>query len=149
MAGWKKLRVEDLEDHMAADQLKNLLEATGGRDGADPLPKLLESVLAQVRAAVRTGRTAPLSADGEKVPEELWSDSCALLMEKLQGRLPALRLTADQVRAAETARLRLRRVERGELQVSYPTDPAPSVGIPIRCLHFRHDPIRGCQLGGL
>ncbi|MDR0340387.1 MAG: hypothetical protein LBH53_02385 [Puniceicoccales bacterium] len=149
MAGWKKLRVKDLEDHMVPDQLKNLLEAAAGRDGTDPLPKLLESVLAQVRAAIRTGRTAPLSADGEKVPEELWSDGCALLLEKLQGRLPALRLTADQVRAAETARLRLRRVERGELQVSCPTDPSPSQGIPIRCLHFRPHPIRSSQLEGL
>ncbi|MDR2664644.1 MAG: hypothetical protein LBB14_03975 [Puniceicoccales bacterium] len=149
MTGWKKLQVKDLEDHMVPDQLDNLLEAAAGRGGENPLPKLLESVLAQVRAAVRTGRTAPLSADAEKVPEELWSDACALLLEKLQGRLPALRLTADQVRAAETARLRLRRVERGELQVSCPTDPVPLPGNPVRCLRYRPCPIRSGQLGGL
>jgi hypothetical protein len=150
MAGWIRLRAEDLDVQLAPDQLQGILEAAAGRQGEDPLPRLVESIVAQIRAAVRSGKTVPLSADSQSVPEELWSDGCALLLERLQGRLPALRLSADQVRAADGARQRLRRVERGELQVSRPADPLPSSSpVRIRCLHRRLHQLEFTELEGL
>ncbi|MDR1436338.1 MAG: hypothetical protein LBI39_04000 [Puniceicoccales bacterium] len=135
MGAWVKLLAGDLETHVAADQLRAIVEASLGADGAEHMEKLRQSIVAQVRAAVMGGGRAVLSATDDAVPEELWSDACALLMEKLQCRLPALRLTVDQVRAADVARQRLRRVERGEVVPSMPADPSFRYVRPK--VHFR------------
>jgi hypothetical protein len=132
---------------MSSELLQGILEAS---DGAGHVNRLAQSVISQVRSAVRSGKKVPQSATADAIPEELWSDACALLLEKLQGRLPALRLSADQVRAADVARQKLRSVARGEVALTMPSDPAPGHMIaPVRCLGFRRKRVKSSSLGGL
>ena len=151
MGAWLRFSVDDLRTHMAADQLQGLLEAAaGGEDGEDQIRRLGQSVVAQVRAAVRSGKKVPQSATVDAIPEELWSDACALLLEKLQCRLPALRLSADQVRAADVARQRLRSVARGEMALPMPKDPmVDQWTAPISCVGCRRRRFKSSSLGGL
>jgi hypothetical protein len=149
---WIRLGEKDLETHMMRAQLGVLHGAVLGPNERDPLPELLEAVTWQVRTAVGASGRNLLSSDGEKIPGELRADACALVLEKLQSRIPALRLTPDQVRAADQARQRLRSVEKGEVAVSRPADPAFHLSggrATMVCLRGRLPQVAATSLGGL
>ncbi|MDR3316680.1 MAG: hypothetical protein LBS68_01205 [Puniceicoccales bacterium] len=149
---WIRLTVNDLQVQLLAAQLLVLRSAACGSGVADPLPPLLQMVVDQVRSAVANGGTSFPSCDPEKIPSELRGEACALVLEALQARIPALKLSADQVRAAQNAREKLLRVERGELRVSGPSDPAyhlVSGRSTFLCLQRRLLRVNGKVLGGL
>jgi hypothetical protein len=152
MNDWIGLRPEDLEIHMQGAQLRALRETVLGPNERDPLPELLAGVTAQVRSAVASARGALLSRDLGKIPSELRDDACALVLERLQSRIPALRLTADQVRAADNARRQLRNVADGKVALVRPSDPAFHLAesrTAMVCIHGRRRRVGAPSLEGL
>ncbi|MDR2576729.1 MAG: hypothetical protein LBC42_01625 [Puniceicoccales bacterium] len=152
MSDWVHLTEKDLQAHMLPAQLQLLRTVAPLVGGEDPLRTLLREVVAQIRAAVRNGKNGVLSGDVEKIPEELLADASALVLEALQSRLIALKLSPDQVRAAERARDTLLRIGRGEIAVSRPLDPAYHLsggGSHLVCLHQRLPRIGAVALRGL
>jgi hypothetical protein len=153
MDSWIELTPRDLELTLLAAQLRALRTLVLGPGEEDPLPALIAGVTARVRSAVASSGKYLLSSEAGKIPGELRSDGCILAVERLQTRIPSLRLSPDQVRAAEDARRQLRKIERGEVAVSLPQNPALHLASArssgIRCVHQRIEPIGAAQLGGL
>jgi hypothetical protein len=150
MDDWTELTAKDMEVALLPAQLAVLRSAAIGPDGKDPLPELIGGVVRQVRAAVGSSGRFLLSAGAGKIPAELLPDARALVVERLQTRIPALRLTADQVRAAENAREMLRSVARAEVAVGRPADPAWNVTAKgFLCLNRRRPRVVADSLEGL
>jgi hypothetical protein len=151
MEDWVCLAAKDMEMVLSATQLELLRSAVLGPGEADPLPELLDGVVRQVRSAVAASGKFLLSADGKKIPKELLADACILALERLQTRIPPLRLSPDQVRSAENARKTLLRISRGEGMVGRPARPDFQMagGQRFLCLHRRLPKIGARELEGL
>jgi hypothetical protein len=153
MNGWVRVTDNDLQAHMMPAQLlllRTVAPVVPG--GEDPLFALRHEVVTKIRAAIRNGKVGILSCDEEKIPAELLSDACALILEALHMRIAAIRLNPDQVRAVECANNMLLRVERGEFCVSRPDDPAYHIsgGSSLMiCLHRRFPRVSAVALIGL
>jgi hypothetical protein len=151
MDDWMELTAKDMEVALLPAQLAVLRSAAFGPEGRDPLPELIGGVVRQIRTAVGSSGKFLLSIDWRKIPVELLPDARSLAVERLQTRIPPLRLTADQVRAAENARQVLRSVALAEVAVSRPADPAwhLSNGKGFLCLHRRRQRVEADTLEGL
>ncbi len=97
MKHWIKIKPEDVKVYLHPAQVEAL------RRFGDPLPAIIKDITAVIRA--KSGRSV---ADVEMIPAEYKSAACHLVIEALQSRIPMMRLTADQVRNANNARLFLK-----------------------------------------
>ncbi|MDR3117375.1 MAG: hypothetical protein LBT98_02285 [Puniceicoccales bacterium] len=151
MDDWIELTAKDMETVLSAAQLGLLRSAVLGPGERDPLPGVLDGVVRRVRSAVAASGKFLLSAEEEKIPKELAADGCALALERLQTRIPPLRLSPDQVRAADNARRNLLRIGRGEGTVSRPAHPGLhlSGAGTFLCLHRRRSRLGSELLEGL
>lgn len=101
--------------------LKNI-ELSNGQ--ANPIYEIIGDVTARIRAEIGGNKNNRLSIDGTKLPRDLKSFACHLILECAQTRLPGLKLTEDQIRLANEAKDYLKRVARGEIPVSSANDGA-------------------------
>lgn len=120
---WIVPTVGDLNEFLNAPQLEALQTAALGEEQPDPVAAALAAVVEWVRAEVRAHSGNRVSLTAGAIPAMLWASCAALAIEQAQARLPAFRLTADQVRLAREARLLLRRVASGNIPVPLPDDP--------------------------
>ncbi len=153
MTQWIQIEADDLNDYLAGFQVKALREKALASGQDDPLPEIITDVAGQIRLEIQGSGCNQLSRTAYALPPELKRHACALIIEAAQGRLPVLKLTDDQIRAADNARSYLRRVARGEVPVSGPEDPeeTPSAqgGGGLDVVRSRPDRLTAERLRGL
>ena len=123
MPSWITLTADDLNGYLVAAQMNALRTAALAVSQDDPLPATIQDVCDSIRLEISGCRTNILSATAHAIPPELKRHACALIIEAAQGRLPSLKLTDDQKRAADNARALLVRIARCDVPVSHSTDP--------------------------
>jgi len=124
---WSPLTSADVLACLAAPQVAALRQGALAPGQADPLPALIADVTARVRAEIRGGRRNRVERDCTLLPPELKLAAAHLALESLQTRLPALALTADQIRLAADARALLARVAHGDVPVTVPAQPESDI----------------------
>jgi hypothetical protein len=113
-------------------------------DQSNPIDEIIDDMTARVRAEISGNRNNLLNAERTKIPQDLKSFACYLILESAQTRLPDLKLTADQVRLADDARDSLKRIAQGEVPVSVPdnalvaSDFSANVGCQVVHRRLRH-----------
>lgn len=122
MSQWIPLTVSDIERHLAAPQVKALRERALAPGQPDPLPEILASVVAEVRAAVASQPRHRLSADPTLLPPELRLTAVLRALAVAQARLPGLSLSPDQEALAQQAERTLVRVANGSLWIGAADD---------------------------
>ncbi|MDR3143896.1 MAG: hypothetical protein LBT64_00125 [Puniceicoccales bacterium] len=152
MAKWIRIGISDLYDYMCAAQLNALKSMELAAGQTNPIDEIIGGVVARMRAEISGNGKNLLSADAEKIPQDLKSFACYLVLESAQTRLPSLKLSADQIRLASDAKEYLRRVSLGEIPISRADDAIPTVDFlkNIFCdvVHKRHRRVSQTALGG-
>ncbi|MDR2721076.1 MAG: hypothetical protein LBB15_02195, partial [Puniceicoccales bacterium] len=120
MASWIKITVNDLYDYLVASQVNVLRRRVLAPGQSDPLGDIICDITARVRAEISGNQRNILSANRLEIPQNLKSAACYLILECAQTRLPALKLTADQIRLADDSREYLKRISQGEVPVELP-----------------------------
>ena len=153
MTTWIQLKPDDLNDYLVAAQLKALRTKALDSEQGDPLLDVIADVSARIRAEIRGNPSNRVSATPDAIPPELKSVAAALIIEAAQARIPGLKFTIDQIRAADNARDYLRRLSRAEVPISAPDDPEDPDTMQrsnhIEVLHFRTDKLKSKRLRGL
>lgn len=150
---WTTLTVDDLDSYLVAAQMTALRSAALKAGQSDPVPGIIQDVCAQIRLKIASCATNVLSATEFSLPPELKRHAAALIIEAAQGRIPQLRLSDDQRRAADNARTELRAIAACEMRVSEPDDPQAASdiqgGAAVRVVASRPRQATGCKLDGL
>ncbi|MDR2812392.1 MAG: hypothetical protein LBB05_01190 [Puniceicoccales bacterium] len=127
MTTWITVKVEDLYAYLVAAQVDILRKCALGKNQGDPVAEVIRDISLKIRAQIANNRKNTLSQQPYAIPPELKSETCLLILEVAQARIPGLKLTADQVRLADQARLQLQKVGTGEMVISVPEDRAMGV----------------------
>lgn len=120
MASWIELQVEDLYDYLVSSQVDILRKRMLADVQDDPLIDIIADITARVRAEISGNTRNILSTNKSAIPAELKSAACYLVVECAQSRIPAFKLTDDQIRLVNDAREYLKRIAQGEVPVSLP-----------------------------
>ncbi len=120
MASWIKITVEDLYDYLVSTQVDILRKRILASGQDDPLSDIICDITSRIRAEISGNTRNILSADKTEIPPDLKSAACYLILECAQSRIPALKLTDDQIRLTNDAREYLKRIAQGEVPVSIP-----------------------------
>jgi hypothetical protein len=131
MASWIEITVDDLYDYLVASQIDVLRKRVLAPGQDDPIGDIICDITARVRAEISGNQRNLLSANKLEIPQNLKSAACYLILECVQTRIPAIKLTSDQVRLADDAREYLRRISQGEVPVELPDQvESPSLFSP-------------------
>lgn len=133
MASWIEIKVEDLYDYLVSPQVDILRKRMLADDQGDPLGDIIADVTARIRAEISGNTRNILSTNQSEIPSELKSAACYLIVECAQSRIPALKLTDDQIRLVNDAREYLKRIAQGEVPVSVPDSDVfnPQKGVAV------------------
>jgi len=123
MAAWIVITTSDLNDYLAGAQVNALRTAALASGQADPFGAVMPAVAARVRAEVQGCKTNQISATANSVPPALKRETCMLILEAMQTRIPTLKLTEDQQRQIERAYAYLERVAKCDVPIDQPNDP--------------------------
>lgn len=146
MNTWISLSPNDLTHYLCAYQLEALRKSADADIPTnanihtfphDPLPPIIADVTGKIRAEIAAFPKNYLSPDSTLLPPSLKSAACFLVIEALQSRVPTLKLTPDQIRNADNARIDLHRIARGELPIPSPFTITPSPLSPISVVSSR------------
>jgi hypothetical protein len=152
MASWIEIKIEDLYDYLVAPQIDVLRRHMSVLGQEDPLEDIIRDITARVRAEISGNQRNLLSSNKFEIPQNLKSSACYLILECAQTRLPALKLTNDQIRLADDAREYLKRIAQGEIPVELPDRAeCPSVFNPskgVAVASSRKRVATGGSLGG-
>ncbi len=153
MTAWITLLPVDLNDYLAAAQVDAIRTKALAIGQSDPLVEIITDVTRRIRTEIRGCPSNRVSATDEAVPPELKSTAIALIVEAAQTRLPGLKLSEGQKRAADHGRSYLLRIARCEVPVSAPDNPqeppTEQRGGRIEVVASRSNPLSGKSLGGL
>jgi hypothetical protein len=153
MATWITLQTSDLYDYLGVTQLNALKNLELAGEHTKPIDEIVDDVTSRIRAEISGNKNNLLSADRTKIPQELKCFACYLVLECAQTRLPALKLTADQIRLASDAKEYLKRIAQGEIPISMPEDPIVtsdfSTNFGCDVVHSRPRRVSGKTLKGL
>jgi hypothetical protein len=119
---WTTIAVEDLNDYLVAAQMTALRESALADGQADPFTNIMHARCNYVRNRI-AGRV-DLSATAYAVPPELKTQTCLLIIEAMQGRIPSLSLTEDQRRQIARAYDDLKIAGTTDFPISTATDAA-------------------------
>lgn len=123
MSNWVTIAVSDLNDYLVAAQVTALRSAALASGQADPFANVMRDVVNEIRFKVQSCAANKLSATPLTIPPELKKFACYLILESMQGRIPALKLTEDQKTQAERAVTQVNRVADCRDKVTQPDDP--------------------------
>lgn len=130
MVAWITIQTPDLYDYMAATQVNAIKSVELASWQTNPIDEIIDDVTARIRAEISGNKNNRLSADKTKIPHDLKSVACYLVLESAQVRIPTLKLTEDQVRLANESREYLKRIAQGEVPVSCPDDAQKAADFP-------------------
>lgn len=128
MATWITLTVNDLRDREVAVLVEALRSAALGEGQEDPVPELISSACARVRAAVASGPGNMLDEAAGAIPPSLKDLALRLVLRSAKGRLN-LALEPDETRDAQWDERTLREIAASHLRVELPGDAADFAGV--------------------
>ncbi len=153
MTAWITLTPENLNDYLAAAQVDAIRTKALAAGQSDPLVEIISDAARRIRAEIRGCPSNRVSAIVGAVPPELKSTAISLIVEAAQTRLPGLKLSEGQKRAADNARSYLQRIARCEVPVSAPDDPqeppTEQRGGRVEVVASRSNPLSAKRLAGL
>jgi hypothetical protein len=149
MSTWINIKIDDLYAYLVAAQVDVLRKCALAKNQSDPVAEVIRDISLKIRAQIASNRKNALSRQPYVLPPELKSEACILILEVAQTRIPGLKLTADQIRLADQARLQLQKVADGEIAISFPDDPMAGSQKSIEVVHFRPQVATGTGLKGL
>ncbi len=117
---WISLKVSDVEAALNKAQLEALKAESIRTLNRDVAFEIIADVVTRIRAEISAGEISSLDADHSRIPPELKEPALRLIVEALQLRVPAMELSASQMKHADLARETIARIARGELPVSRP-----------------------------
>lgn len=121
MSAWIVIAATDLDDYLVGAQMTALRSSALAAGQADPFTAVMHDRANYVRNRL-AGRVR-ISETDYAVPPELKGQTCLLIVEAMQGRLPVLKLTEDQRRQVERAYRDLDIAGTVDLPISEPDDP--------------------------
>ncbi|MDR1591066.1 MAG: hypothetical protein LBR92_03680 [Puniceicoccales bacterium] len=137
MTTWIEIKVEDLYAYLVAAQVDILRKCTLGKNQSDPVVEVIRDISLKIRAQIASNKKNAISQQPYAIPPELKSEACLLILEVAQTRIPGLKLTADQIRLADQARLQLQKVVNGEIIISIPEDRVVGIQKSIEVVSHR------------
>ncbi len=153
MTAWISITPDNLNDYLAAAQVSAFRTKALAAGQSDPLVEIITDVARRIRTEIRGCPSNRVSATDGALPPELKSTAIALIVEAAQTRLPGLKLTDEQKRAADNARAYLLRIARCEVPVSAPDNPqeppTEQRGGRVEVVGSRSNPLSANRLQGL
>lgn len=122
MSTWIAIAADDLNDYLVAAQVNALRTAALGVGQTDPFSRVMTDIIERIRFKIQSCSANQLSAAVNTIPPELKWVACYLIIEALQVRIPALRLSEDQKTQVERAVAQLDRIAGCKDKVSQPDD---------------------------
>lgn len=126
MTPWIPLTETFVERLLDAAQREALSARPNQGQDNDPLTLAIGEATRRLRLAILENNRNQLSDDANALPPELISTAAALSLGALDGLLPGLTLSDNQLDWLDDALSRLSDIARGELPVSLPADAAPA-----------------------
>lgn len=150
---WITLQASDLNDYLVGAQAAALRNTALASGQVDPFDTIMRDVVDRVRNEIRGCARNNVSLTPYTIPPDLKSTAMALIVERMQQRIPQLKLTDDQKSAADNARDYLKRIARCEVPITAATDVLVpddvQRGAPIAVVRSRPRKYTGHGLGGL
>lgn len=115
---WTTITDKDIDNYLMP------LQNSALRQHLDPLENIINDTIARVQAEMLTNPGNPIPPNPALIPSQLKTASCHLVIEALQSRIPNLKLTDDQIRNANNARILLHRTALGQISING-TKPKP------------------------
>ena len=122
---WIVITPADVDDFLVAAQASAVRTAALGSGQADTFTNVMRAVAGRIQAEIQSCARNKISAVPYAIPPSLRAEACHLIIEALQTRIPALKLTDDQKKNADEARDYLRRIADCKVVVEQPSDVAP------------------------
>ena len=122
MSTWIEIKIGDLYAYLAAMQVDAINKCAAQKNQTEPITEIIHDISLKIRAQIASNKRNSLSERQYAIPPELKSEACNLILETAQTRIPGLKLTSDQVRLADQARLHLQKIVKGDIIVSVPGD---------------------------
>jgi hypothetical protein len=137
MTTWINIKIDDLYAYLVAAQVDVLCKCALGKNQSDPVGEVIRDLSLKIRAQVASNKRNTLSQQPYAIPPELKSEACILILEVAQARIPGLKLTVDQIRLADQARLQLQKVVNGEMVISEADDRLGETRKAVNVVHSR------------
>ena len=118
---WLVITVNDLNDYLVGAQTAALRQAALAPGQSDPFARVMQDRCNYIRN--RISKRIRISATPLAVPPELKEHACMFVIESMQGRIPALSLTDDQVRRLNRCYRDPEIATTDEFPISDPDDP--------------------------
>lgn len=119
---WVTITIDDLKDAKVAAMVEACQTAALGTGQTDPVPNIILNVIARIRAEVSGCAQNVLDADATKIPGDLKSIACRMIMREAMSRLQQP-LTDDEREEQRNDLRYLERVARCEIPVAEPDTP--------------------------
>ena len=120
---WVTIEVADLNDYLVGAQVDAVNSAALAEGQGDRFTNVMTNAVNSVRTKIETCTRNRVSATPLSVPPSLVEHTCMIIIDALQGSIPGLALTEDQVRRINRLRDELDKVAKCDLAVEQPTDP--------------------------
>lgn len=122
MSRWTSISATDLQDTKAAALVDACRTAALGSGQADPVPGIILNVIARIRAEISGCRNNVLDADTTKIPNDLKSLGCRMILREAMSRIQ--QPLNDDEREEQRNDLRyLERIAACDVPVAAPDDP--------------------------
>lgn len=148
MSNWIQITVEDLYAYLVAAQVEALRKRALAKNQEDPVEVVIRNVSENIRAQIASNKKNALSQTAYALPQELKNEACILILEVAQTRIPGLKLTADQVRLANEARVQLQKVVSGAFIITQPNDRLTDNKRLVEVVDARPRIVRGTSMRG-
>lgn len=111
----------DLHDARVAELIDALRQEALGSGQTDPMPRIIQCVVDEIRRCIAFRASAPLDADGTTIPAGLKGLAVKKVVREMKARL-LLSQTAEEAEAEKLYQHRLEQLTRGEWPVDIPTN---------------------------
>lgn len=123
---WISIVLTDLHDARVAELIEALRQEALGSGQSDPMPRILQCVVDEMRRCIAFCASTPLDADDTTIPAGLKGLAVNKVVREMKARL-LLPQTAEEADAEGLYQRRLEQLTRGEWPVDIPTNsPAAS-----------------------
>lgn len=120
---WQIITLASLNDYLVGAQVEAVNTAALAEGQADRFTNVMTNVVNHVRSKIETCARNRVSATPLSVPPSLVEHTCMLIIDAIQGSVPGLALSEDQVRRIKRFRDDLDLVAKCDLAVEQPPDP--------------------------
>jgi phage gp36-like protein len=120
---WTSIMIDDLQDAKAAAIVDALRTKALADSQGDPTLDIIAGVVARVRAEIRAWKANDLDVDATKVPRDLKSLTCRMILRELMSRLQ-LPLNEDEREEQHNDLHYLERIASGAITVDAPDNPS-------------------------